>query len=151
MSGRLESWLAAAELPPGVEAVLRAVLRPDVVAALSFASVGLFLLSALGLPWIVLRLPEDYFAATEPFPRPRAHGARWAWRVGRNLVAAAFFVAGVAMVLLPGQGLLTIAVAIGLADLPGKHRVVRAIAFRPTVWRALGAIRRRGGRPPFRR
>lgn len=151
MTARAESWLAAHDLPPVVALALRAALRPDVVTAISLASAALLLLSVLGLPWVVLRLPEDYFVATEASPRPRATGSRWWWRVGRNLLAALLLVAGVGMLLLPGQGLLTIAVALGLADVPGKHRVVRAIALRPAVWRALGAIRRRGGREPFRR
>jgi hypothetical protein len=52
---------------------------------------------------------------------------------------------------LPGQGLLTILLGLLFADFPGKRRLLRAILRRDSVWRALGALRKRLGREPFER
>jgi hypothetical protein len=60
-------------------------------------------------------------------------------------------VAGVAMLVLPGQGLLMVLLALSLVDLPKKRVLVRTIVQRPPVWRALSYFRERAGKPPFER
>jgi hypothetical protein len=55
------------------------------------------------------------------------------------------------MLLLPGQGVLTLVVALLLLDLPGKRRLKRRILSMPRVLRVLNAWRRRAGRPEFER
>ena len=57
--------------------------------------------------------------------------------------------AGVVMLLAPGQGLLTIMVALLFLDFPGKRRLQRRIVASPRVLRALNAMRRRAGQPPL--
>ena len=111
----------------------------------------------LTLPWLVARIPEDYFAARRrPPPRrlisgkPRHPAAAWALRIGRNLAGLALILAGVAMLVLPGQGVLTILAGLILTDLPGKRRLERAVVRRPLVLRALNALRRRRGVGPLR-
>jgi hypothetical protein len=53
------------------------------------------------------------------------------------------------MLLVPGQGLLSIAVALVLLDFPGKYRFERWLATRPAVWRSLNWLRRRAGCKPL--
>src|SRR4029453_13617262 len=59
--------------------------------------------------------------------------------------------AGGAMLLLPGEGLLTIAIGLMLLDVPGKGRIERRLVQRPVVWRALNWIRAKAHRPPLER
>ena len=59
-------------------------------------------------------------------------------------------VAGAAMIVLPGQGLLTLFVAFTLLDFPGKRRLELWLVRRPVVHRLLDWIRRRAGRAPLR-
>jgi uncharacterized membrane protein YbaN (DUF454 family) len=58
-------------------------------------------------------------------------------------------VAGVLMLVLPGQGLLTVFIALVLLDFPGKFRFERWLVQRRSVGRALQWMRRHGGAPPF--
>ena len=58
---------------------------------------------------------------------------------------------GIAMLVLPGQGLLTIVVGIVLLNFPGKYRLERWLATRSPVWRSLNWLRRRAGRPELQR
>jgi hypothetical protein len=44
---------------------------------------------------------------------------------------------------------LTLVTALCLADFPGKRRLLKQIVLRPAVWKALGWLRARAGRPPF--
>ena len=129
-----------------------------VLSAVGIFSAAAFVGGLLALPWLVARIPADYFAAgREPSPpvsrrtgRPRHPAAVWAARAGRNLAGVVLVLAGVAMLVLPGQGVLTILAGLLLTDLPGKRRAGRAIVRRGPVRRALNALRRRRGAPPLR-
>lgn len=122
--------------------------HPALLGWLGAGSLLLLVGSALALPWLIRRLPADYLTA-EPNP-PTAHPLlRLFFAVLRNIAATALFVAGVAMLVLPGQGLLTIAAAIAVSTAPGKLRLLRWIASRPVILRAMNRIRTRSGTPPL--
>lgn len=97
-------------------------------------------------------MPPDYFARPEP-PPSRWDAARptirRAVRVARNVGGLVLIAAGVAMLALPGQGLLTILVGLVLVDVPGKRRAEMELARRRSVMSALNGVRRRMRRPPF--
>ncbi len=122
---------------------------------LTGASVVLFVASLIVVPAVVIRIPADYFAHQT---RPRRPGA-WAGRhpaaraaisVGRNMLAAILILAGLAMLVLPGQGVLAIIAGVLMLDVPGKYRFERWLVSRPGVLRALNWLRRRAGKPPLR-
>jgi hypothetical protein len=60
-------------------------------------------------------------------------------------------VGGLLMLLMPGQGLLTIAVAVMLLDFPGKFRLQRWLVKRESVWRTINWLRNRAKRQPLKR
>jgi hypothetical protein len=123
------------------------------VAWLGWGSLALFLGSLIAVPWLVARIPADYFVERHR-PRPawarRSVAAFLAVRVLRNTAGVVLLVLGIALLVLPGQGLLTIVVAILLLDVPGKRRLVLRLVRRPGVSRALNWIRRRAGVEPLR-
>jgi hypothetical protein len=117
-------------------------------------SAAMIALSPLVAGWIVIRLPKDYFQQPESGRSEcwRRHpGLRMVVAVGKNLLGVVLVAAGIAMLLVPGQGLLTIVVGLVLIDIPGKHRFLRWLATRAPVWRAINWLRRRSGRQPFAR
>jgi hypothetical protein len=69
--------------------------------------------------------------------------------VARNAVGLPLLVLGTVMLITPGQGLLTILLALGIMEFPGKWRLEHAILERRAVYRALNWIRRKGHRPAF--
>lgn len=106
------------------------------------------LLSTLASVWVtrlvLVRLPPDYLVSAP------ASATRAQW-VGRNLAALVLVVVGVLLSLpgVPGQGLLTIAVGLLLADVPGKQRLERRLLGRPSLLAALNGVRARAGVPPL--
>jgi hypothetical protein len=93
-------------------------------------------------------LPADYFLREEAglVADPKRH----AWlKLGKNLLGVVLLVAGIAMLVLPGQGVLTLLVAVALLDFPGKRRLERRIARSPRVLAALNSMRKKRGQPPF--
>jgi hypothetical protein len=116
---------------------------------LALGLLSLIVTAAL-LPTFVARLPVDYFAhdcVAPSTPRTLPH---LTLRALKNTVGAVLLVAGLLMLVLPGQGLLTMLVGFVLVEFPGKRRLERAIARRPAVRAFLDDVRRRRGAPAFR-
>lgn len=117
--------------------------------SLGAASVVVFAASFFVLPAIVVRIPADYFAHAR---RPRSTLARTrpalrvALRIGKNVLGAVLMVAGVAMLVLPGQGVLALLVGFFLIDGPGKYRLEKWLVGRAWVRRPINWMRRKKGR-----
>jgi len=102
------------------------------------------------LPPYVARLPADYFVSTRPHRPPRRHPVLAATlRVLRNMLGAVLVAGGVMMLVLPGQGLLTILVGLTCLEFPGKFRLERALVRRGPLLRMLNWVRRRHRVPPL--
>ncbi len=120
--------------------------------ALTLLSLLTFFGSLALLPLLVARIPVDYFTDAR-----RHHGRTQhlhpvlyvALRLAKNLLAVLLLLAGIAMLVLPGQGLLTLLIAISLGDFPGKYRLERAIVRREEVFRAINWLRQRRGVGPL--
>ena len=123
----------------------------EILYTLSIVSAVSVVVCLLGLPWLVVRLPEYYFARERREPRWSDRTAlRRVVAVVRCLVGLAFVLIGAVLTLLPGQGLLMILMGILIAEFPGKFRLERTIAARPGVRRTLDRIRGAFGQPPLR-
>jgi small-conductance mechanosensitive channel len=113
-------------------------------------SAATFAATLVAVPVFVVRLPADYFATNRKAPRRDRHPVvHLAIAIVRNVVGYVFIVVGVAMLILPGQGILTILAGLGLVDFPGKHRLMQLIVKRKPVRKSLDWIRERGGKPKF--
>jgi hypothetical protein len=119
----------------------------------AITSLATFVISGVALPWLMTRLPEDYFLETDDKTRPRwprHHALYWTWRVLKNSLGVVLLLAGFVMLVTPGQGILTILAGIWLMDLPGKRRWELHLIGRPKVLTSINWIRRKAGRPPLR-
>lgn len=120
---------------------------------LAAASVVTFVGSLVVVPVLVSRIPADYFAHPR---RPRAAmDARPAWarialRIGKNVLGVLLMFGGLAMLVLPGQGLLTLLIGFMLVDLPGKYRFERWLVSRPRIASGINWLRLRAGREPLK-
>lgn len=124
-------------------------VHPVLLGVLAGGSLVVFVLGLLGVPWVVARLPADHFARERTAPSVPATPLRMALRVLKNIAAVLLLLAGVAMLVLPGQGLLTLLVGLALLDVPGKRRAEQRILRIRPVRRAINALRRRAGREPL--
>ena len=116
--------------------------------ALGVASVAMFAGTLVVVPIIICRLPRDIYVRPR-MPRARASGFGTVLAVARNLAGLAIVAAGVLMLVLPGQGLLTIVIGLALLDFPGKDALERRLIGHPRVIDAMNALRGRFGRPPL--
>jgi hypothetical protein len=128
---------------------LKWLLDPAVFVAFSLGLAILGLVSLLALPWLLARIPVDYLVAASAPARRGSAGSLG--RVVRNVLGGLVMLLGIAMLVLPGQGVLTILAALVLLDFPGKRRLERWFILRPRVFGALNSLRARVGRPPLER
>jgi hypothetical protein len=110
--------------------------------ALSVGSTVLAIALVALCPFVLLRLPADHFV------QPRRHCSTAA-RVGRFLLGLVLVLLGIAMLVLPGQGVVAIAVGASLLGLPVERAIGRFMLHRPGVASMLNKLRVRAGRPPF--
>ncbi|MBX3439437.1 MAG: hypothetical protein KF861_18255 [Planctomycetaceae bacterium] len=125
----------------------------DIVWGLTICSAVMFVGTLLVVPILLARIPEDYFLHP---PRLQTQGwdarhplTRVTVRIAKNILGVVIVVAGLAMLILPGQGLLTVLVGGLLLDLPGKRGLEVALLRRPHVYRAVDWLRKRANRPPL--
>lgn len=123
------------------------------VGSLVTLSVLTFVATLIAVPWILVRLPPDYFHRDRDrrMALPALHpAARGALLIGKNLLGGLFFLIGISMLVLPGQGLLTMLIGLLLLDFPGKYRVERFVVTRKPVWKSINWLRKRARRPALR-
>ena len=108
-------------------------------------SLGTFLLGALLMPWLLARLPVDHLRGA-PRELVRTH---WLLRALKNALGLVLLVAGLVLLYLPGQGVLTMLAGLWLVDLPGKHWLERRLLGRPRVFASINWLRARAGKPPL--
>ncbi|UOG93217.1 MAG: PGPGW domain-containing protein [Candidatus Thiothrix sulfatifontis] len=106
-----------------------------------------FVLSLLLLPWFVARIPSDYFIRLRDVHR--WHVLLQPRTIARNLLGLPVLLAGIAMLILPGQGLLTMMIGLGIMNFPGKFELEKWIVTRKGVLQALNWIRRKAKHPPI--
>jgi hypothetical protein len=105
------------------------------------ASVAMFVATIVAVPVYFARISEDHFVRHED------HGL--AKKIARNAVGALLVLLGIAMLVLPGQGLLTVIVGLTLLDLPWKKKLLRKLLTNAKVKHAIDAMRSRAGRGPL--
>lgn len=71
--------------------------------------------------------------------------------IGKNLAGVVMFLLGFVMALpgIPGQGVLTMIIAVTLIDFPGKRELERRLVGRPWVLKHLNNVRKRFHREPL--
>jgi preprotein translocase subunit SecY len=127
MTSALSSWLS----------------NPVVDVCLVVFSIVAVVASVVLVPRFLAQLPVDYLRseAGQTLSMPM--------RILRNLLGIVLVLLGIAMLLLPGQGLLTLLVGVLLVDFPGKHRLVVRALSRPKVLALVNKLRAHRGSPPL--
>ena len=111
-----------------------------------------FFASLVLIPVLVARMPTDYFRDRHRSPvlwATRRPVVRWAMLGVKNVAGAVLLIGGLLMLVLPGQGLLTILMGLVLINYPGKRRLERNLVTRPPILRGVNWLRHRAGRPPL--
>ena len=110
------------------------------------ASFLMFIGSLIGVPLVVVRLPEDYLHREDKLARDWPRYLFLPFMVVKNTIGILFFLCGIAMLFLPGQGLLTMFIGLVMLDFPRKQILVRRILGSPRILRVINRLRAKFGK-----
>ncbi len=119
---------------------------------LGSCSLIVLVITLVAVPVVVMCLPENYFAAKrrKPARKSAQHNLLYTgFIIVKNLLGAVVIIAGLALLILPGQGVITILIGFALTNFPGKYAIERWIVRQPRVSNTLNWIRAKVGKPPF--
>jgi hypothetical protein len=130
---------------------MEGVLSKDVLLYLFVASIVGFVASLIAIPFLLIRLPPHYFDERHPRTWMRDHHPvlRIFGLLAKNIVGIVFLLAGILMLFLPGQGVLTMLIGLSLTDFPGKRTLERKLIGQPAVLRTINKLRHKFHRPPL--
>ena len=115
-------------------------------------SVIMFFASILSLPFLVSFIPTDYFQYAEPY---RVHHTfkhpviRLSIIITKNILGWLLIITGAILLVLPGQGLITIIVGLLLINFPGKRNVERKLVSNKKVLHVINWLRKKRNKEPL--
>ena len=130
---------------------LTRIVSEDALIVLGVISIIMFVGTIVAIPIILNRLPVNYFQ----------HDLEHKWMedyhpifrniglVVKNTVGLIFLLAGIAMLVLPGQGILTMVIGVSLLDFPGKRKLEHKLLTQAMVFQAINSMRAKCSKPPF--
>jgi len=115
-------------------------------------SIGIFIVTIIAVPCLIVNIPPNYFLHNRRTAKLWADQhpvVRAVLLTIKNLIGYIFIAAGIIMLAIPGQGMLTILIGIVLLDLPGKYKAERWMVRRPAVLRSINWLRRCAKKSPL--
>lgn len=121
--------------------------HPAVLWSVTGVSAALMLAAIIATPICLVRLPKDYFANHEKYEKKRSKSLPL--KIAKNIAGVLLILVGLAMLLLPGQGLITVVLGVMITDIPGKQRLIAWIFSRKGVLKGVNWLRKKFHEPPM--
>lgn len=126
-------------------------ISTETLVTLTALSVVFFVGSLIAIPFILVRLPTDFFDTRVPRRWMEDHHPvlRLLGHLVKNVVGAIFLFVGFLMLFLPGQGILTMLIGVTMLDFPGKRKMEAKMIGQPAVLSTINNMRQKFGKPPL--
>ena len=121
--------------------------HPAILWSVTGVSGALILAAIIATPICLVRLPRDYFSNHEKYERTAKGGTTR--KLAKNFAGIFLILSGLAMLLLPGQGLITVLLGVMITDIPGKQRLIAWTFSRKGVLKGVNWLRRKLHKPPM--
>ena len=116
----------------------------SILISLGGISILILIFSIIGLGWFISQIPEDYFIHEKRQSdnwQKYSSEARMLIIVAKNILGLAMLISGLLLLILPGQGVLTMIIGLLLIDYPGKFKLEQKIIAIPSVFMGLNWFR----------
>ena len=129
-----------------------ATTHSSLIAQLAVASALISIIYAIGVVVAVIRMSPDYFF------QKRTLNVSWQshhpllhifLKIVKNLGGIGLIILGLALLILPGQGILTLVIGLSLLDFPGKRRFELWFVRRSSILKVINKIRKKARRDPL--
>jgi len=112
-----------------------------------------FIGSLVVIPWVLIKIPPDYFLADKRKKCPWGHCPpiiRLIVLIIKNILGVILMLSGIIMLFTPGQGLLTIIGGIILMDFPHKYKLIRWIIKNSNILKFINKLRVKANQEPLK-
>ena len=110
----------------------------------------IFLGSLLSIRWLVSLIPSDYFINRKESKFKLNYPVTWiVYTIIKNIFGYILILGGILMLILPGQGLLTIFIGLMLSNYPGKYSIEKKIIATPKILKSINWLRKKSDEPPL--
>ena len=117
---------------------------------LGVVSTIIFLISLLSIRWLVCMIPSDYFIKKEQSKFKSNYPVAWIISsIIKNIFGYVLIFGGILMLVLPGQGLITIFIGLMLSNYPGKYKIEKKIIAIPRIFKTINWLRKKSDEPPL--
>ncbi|HIM54222.1 MAG TPA: hypothetical protein EYH12_02800 [Psychromonas hadalis] len=110
-----------------------------------------FVASLLLTPILLGKIPQDYFVHTNQHKVEINHPSHLIIVVIRSLVGFVLLIAGIIMLVTPGQGIISILLGLFLMEFPGKRKLELKLINHEPTFKALNWLRGKANKDPFER
>ena len=117
---------------------------------LGIVSSVIFLVSLLSIGRLVSLIPSDYFINRKESKFKLNYPVAWiVSTIIKNIFGYILILGGILMLILPGQGLLTIFIGLMLSNYPGKYSIEKKIVATPKILKSINWLRKKSDEPPL--
>ena len=124
----------------------------DIFFVLGISSLVILVISAISIGFIIRKIPHDYFLNEKRGMSQYKNKNPFFWFIVltlKNIIGYCLILGGILMLVLPGQGLLTILVGLILSDYPGKFKLEKRIIKTNLILKTINWYRNKSNIPPI--
>ena len=107
-------------------------------------SILMLIVSIIGVGWFISQIPEDYFIHEKRQSdnwKKYSPETRIVIIVAKNILGVTMLISGLLLLILPGQGVLTMIIGLLSIDYPGKFKLEQKIIAIPSIFKTLNWFR----------
>ena len=111
-----------------------------------------FVLSLVLLPYLIRKIPSDYFLQlSDEQPRFKEYDLKFVlFFLLRNIFGLLLFISGIVMLFLPGQGLITLFFSLLFLTFPGKKKLIIYFTRLKSVQKTVNWVRKKANKNPIK-
>ncbi len=110
-----------------------------------------FVISLLLTPFLLGKIPQDYFIHANQHKVEIKHLGHLLVVIVRTLIGSVLLIAGIIMLVTPGQGVISILLGLFLMEFPGKRKLELKLINHEPTFKALNWLRSKANKTPFER
>jgi len=125
----------------------------SILSWLAICSLFIFFFSILAINFVIKIIPVDYFDSTKRELSPFKISNPIIWLIFfiiKNITGYLLILGGILMLVLPGQGLLTILLGLIFSDYPGKYKLEKKLITIKPIYRYINWVRKKSDIEPIK-
>ena len=123
--------------------------QEELLIMISIISVAVFVLTLLLTPYLLSLIPTDYFSPEHVHQVKTRTLFSLFKTIVKSVLGLFLILAGIIMLVTPGQGIISILLGLFLMEFPGKRKLEFKLINHNPTYKALNWLRSKAGKPPL--